>query len=339
MNTTMPGPSAGDGGFPVRVSVGLYPYDRWSGVESMLHAASLADRLGYHAVTFPEHVIWPVTEDEPRSVVWYDNFVLAATLAAATSRIRLLFNACVVPYRHPVPLAKSVATLDVVSRGRVVLVAGTGWMRREFQMLGVPFDERGPRTDDALRAMKALWTADRPSYTGEYFSIPPVHFAPTCVQQPHVPIWVGGNGRRVLRRAVELGDGWSPLGGTIDDVSRAIAELRDGLDAAGRDNSAFTYGFVLPFGEREATATAAIRHLVADDGRAVESTTASVEQTVDMIGRCRASGVNHFVVQFAWQDPREYEETLERFAGEVMGQFGSPGVATRPAEGIEGGDR
>jgi alkanesulfonate monooxygenase SsuD/methylene tetrahydromethanopterin reductase-like flavin-dependent oxidoreductase (luciferase family) len=162
------------------------------------------------------------------------------------------------------------------------------------------------------------------------------------VQQPHVPIWIGGNGRRVLRRAVELGDGWSPLGGTIDDVSRAIAELRDGLEAAGRDSSAFTYGFVLPFGEREATATAAIRHLVADDGRAVESTTASVEQTVDMIGRCRASGVNHFVVQFAWQDPRQYEETLECFAGEVMGQFrtaGSATPATQATERSQRGDR
>jgi alkanesulfonate monooxygenase SsuD/methylene tetrahydromethanopterin reductase-like flavin-dependent oxidoreductase (luciferase family) len=211
-------------------------------------------------------------------------------------------------------------------------------MRREFQMLGVPFDERGPRTDDALRAMKALWTGDRQPYTGEYFSIPPVHFAPTCVQQPHVPIWIGGNGRRVLRRAVELGDGWSPLGGTIEDVSRAIAELRDQLEAAGRDSSAFTTSFVLPFGERESAATAAIRHLVDDDSRAVESTTASVDQAVDMIGRCRASGVNHFVVQFAWQDPREYEDTLERFAGEVMAQLGIPGEALQATDGTGGGD-
>ncbi|HYB81568.1 MAG TPA: LLM class flavin-dependent oxidoreductase, partial [Mycobacterium sp.] len=161
---------------PLRVSVPLFPYDRWGGVEPMLEAISHADRLGYFAVAFPEHLVMPVTKATPVSVVWYDNFVLAATLAATTSHIRLLFHACVVPYRHPVELAKLVATLDVVSNGRVGLLAGTGWMRREFAILGIPFEERGPRTDDALKAMKALWTQPQPSYTGTYFSIPPVHF-------------------------------------------------------------------------------------------------------------------------------------------------------------------
>ena len=307
---------------PLRTSVRLYPYDRWAGIEPMIHAVSHADRLGYFAVAFPEHLAWPVTDEAPRSVVWYDNFVLGATLAAATSRIRLLFNACVVPYRHPVQLAKSVATLDVVSRGRVVLVAGTGWMRSEFRLLGVSFRERGDRTDDGLRAMKMLWTHPSDSYEGAFVSIPPVHFEPRCVQQPHVPIWIGGNGPRAVRRAVELGDGWSPLGGTIDEVARAITDLRTRLEAAGRDPAAFTYGFVLPFGDPDATSHAALDHVRADGGRVLESAR-NVNETVDLIGRCQDAGVNHFLVQFAWRDGQEYVEMLDQFASDVIAQFGT----------------
>ncbi len=305
---------------PLRVTVPTFPYDRWSGVESIIEAVSHADRLGYYAVGLPEHLVMPVTDATPVSVVWYDNFVLAATLAAATSRIRVLFHACVVPYRHPVELAKLIATLDVVSHGRVSFLAGTGWMRREFAMLGIPFEERGSRTDDALRAMKVLWTQPQPSYEGTHFSIPPVHFFPTCVQQPHVPIWVGGNGAVPMRRAVELGDGWVPLGGTFEDAATTIDKLRERLVAAGRDPATFTFGFVLPFGVPDPAHQAAAAHHA--HGRPLpEATTTSVAETIDLIGKFRSAGINHLTLQFDWESPAQYVETIDRFASEVLGQI------------------
>lgn len=306
---------------PLRVSTGLYPYDRWSGVDAILDGASHADKLGFYAVGLPEHVIWPVTDAAPLSVVWYDNFVLAAAIATATTRLRVLFNACVVPYRHPLQLAKSIATLDVVARGRVVLVAGTGWMRREFRALGIPFDERGDRTDDALRAMKALWTEATPSHDGRHYPFPPMHFMPKCVQQPHVPVWIGGTGPRAFRRAAELGDGWSPMGGSIDEVEQSIKQLVTRLEAVGRDASAFTFGFVLPFGEADAASQEAVRHVSGNDDASVEPRPTSVNETVDLIGECLAAGVNHFVLQFAWRDPQHFKDTLDRFASDVMTQF------------------
>lgn len=314
---------------PLRVAVPLFPYDRWAGVEPMIAAVAEADRLGYFAVALPEHRVMPVTAATPVSVVWYDNFVLAATLAAATSRIRLLFHACVVPYRHPVELAKLVATLDVVSHGRVVLLAGTGWMRREFDILGIPFVQRGPRTDDALKAMKTLWTQPQPSYDGDYFSIPPVHFHPICVQKPHVPIWVGGNGAAPMRRAVELGDGWVPLGGTLDDAGRGIATLRDDLAAAGRDPSTFTFGFLLPFGEPDPAHRAAAEHH-AHGRRLDEAMTMGVSETLDLVGRLRETGINHVLLQFDWQSPAQYVEVIERFAREVLDPLG---IAIRASPG------
>ena len=306
---------------PLRVSVPLFPYDRWGGVEAIVQAVSHADRLGYFAVGLPEHRVMPVTDATPLSVVWYDNFVLAATLAAATSRIRLLFHACVVPYRHPVELAKLISTLDVVSHGRVSLLAGTGWMRREFAILGIPFEERGPRTDDALRAMKTLWTQPEPSYEGTHFSFPPVHFYPTCVQKPHVPIWIGGNGAAPIRRAVEFGDGWVPLGGTFEDAATTIDKLRDRLAAAGRDPATFTFGFQLPFGALDpAHHAAAVHH--AHGRRLDDSVPTSTAETVDLIGRFSSAGINHLTLQFDWKSPAEYEDTIDRFADEVLGQLG-----------------
>jgi len=308
----------------LRVSIPLFPYDRWPSVDAMIEAVSFADRLGYHAVAFPEHKVMPVTDSTPASVVWYDNFVLAATLAAATSRIRLLFHACIVPYRHPVDLAKLVSTLDVVSKGRVVLLAGSGWLRREFAILDIPFEERGPRTDDALRAMKTLWTQPQPSYEGTFFSFPPVHFFPTCVQEPHVPIWIGGNGPRPMRRAVELGDGWIPLGGTFEDAAEAIAVLRDQLSDAGRDPTTFTFGYLLPFGEPDAAHHAAAVHHA--HGREVpEATTRGVAETIDRIGEYHAAGINHVLLQFDWRSPADYMETLEQFSVEVLGRLESAG--------------
>jgi probable F420-dependent oxidoreductase len=305
----------------VRTAVPLFPYDRWTSADAIIDAMSEADRLGYFAVSFPEHFVMPVTEGAaPISAVWYDNFVLGASIAAATHDIRLMFNACVVPYRHPLELAKLAATLDVVSHGRLILVAGTGWMRREFRMLGIPYEERGPRTDDAIRAMKTLWTEPQPSYQGAYFSIPPVHFFPTCVQQPHVPIWIGGNGPRPFRRAVELGDGWIPLAGSLEEVMNSIGRLRELLEVAGRDPASFTFGFTLPHGERDPETRAASTH-VAHGRRVAEPVTPSASETVEVIGQLRSAGANLLCLQFAWRDPAEYKETLENFKTEILSQL------------------
>jgi probable F420-dependent oxidoreductase len=306
---------------PLRAAVPLFPYDRWTSVDAIIDAMSEADRLGYFAVSFPEHFVMPVTEGAaPISAVWYDNFVLGASIAAATRDIRLMFNACVVPYRHPVELAKLAATLDAVSHGRLILVAGTGWMRREFRMLGIPYEERGPRTDDAIRAMKTLWIEPQPSYQGAYFSIPPVHFFPTCVQQPHVPIWIGGNGPRPFRRAVELGDGWIPLAGSLEGTVTSIGRLGELLEAAGRDPATFTFGFNLSYGEPDPETKAASTH-VAHGRQLADPVIPSAGKTIDTIGRLRSAGVNLLCLQFAWRDPVEYKERLDHFKTEILSQL------------------
>lgn len=301
----------------MRISVGLFPYDRWGGVDAIVEAAQAADRLGYYAVGLPEHLVMPARDGvDPVSAVWYDDFVLGATLAAHTSRVRLLFNAGVVPYRHPVELAKLLATLDVVSKGRVTYIVGTGWMRREFRLLDVPFDDRGARTDDALRAMRTMWTQPTPSYEGSHFSIPPVHFLPTCVQQPHVPLWIGGNGPRPIRRAVELGDGWIPFGIGFEEILALLPSLRQRLTDAGRDPDNFVYGAPLQFGPPDEVLAAAESHASRrrDEQPSAAPSGPSDAEIHDTLGAYREAGINHVLLQFAWRDGAEYIDALERFA-------------------------
>ena len=179
----------------MRFSIALFPYDRWGNVTALTDAVRLADDVGIDTVSFPEHIVMPVRADvAPISTVWYENFVLAAHLGAHARRIRFVFSAMVVPYRHPVHTAKLISTLDTVTEGRVSLVVGSGWLRREFRYLGVPYDERGEITDEYVRAMRVLWTDDKPQFDGKHVQFSDLAFFPRCVQQPHVPILAGGSG-------------------------------------------------------------------------------------------------------------------------------------------------
>ena len=303
----------------------LFPYDRWGGVETLTEAVRLAERLGYDAVGLPEHVVMPLREGvDPVSVMWYDNFVLAAHLAARTSRIRLVFHALVIPYRPPVQTAKQLATLDVVSGGRITVVAGSGWMRREFTVLGVAFDERGDITDENLRAMRELWTSSAPSFHGSRVAFENIAFAPRCVQSPHIPLWIGGSGPRPMRRLVELGDGWAPMTGTLADIESQVIRLREALQAAGRDPARLDVLHSLRAGPPDAAATTASAH--ATRGAALDPEASEVasspEQLRDLAGRSAAAGITDLAVSFAWASPAEHAERLEWFATEVISRAG-----------------
>ena len=166
-------------------------------------------------------------------------------IAGQTSKIRLVTSVLIVPHRNPLIAAKSLATLDVLSGGRLVVGAGVGWMREEFEALGLPpFEERGAVTDEYIRAFKVLWTEDDPCFEGKYISFDDISFLPKPVQKPHPPIWVGGESRSALRRTAELADGWYPLGsnptfpmGTPDQLKAGLERLAQYAQRFGRDPS------------------------------------------------------------------------------------------------------
>ena len=205
--------------------------------------ARKGEELGFDALLTGDHIlvpkniksVYPYTEggEFPGSPSGesMEQITLLSYIAGQTSKIRLVTSVLIVPHRNPLIAAKSLATLDVLSGGRLVVGVGVGWMREEFQALGLPpFEERGAVTDEYIRAFKVLWTEDDPSFEGKYISFDDISFLPKPVQKPHPPIWVGGESRPALRRTAELADGWYPLGSNPTFPMGTPEQLKAGLD-------------------------------------------------------------------------------------------------------------
>jgi probable F420-dependent oxidoreductase len=194
----------------VQTTRGHAGWEEAAGADELRRLVQAADRLGYHHVTCSEHVMVPDSEAGRRGSVYWDPLATLAWIAALTERIRLATNVVVLGYHHPVALAKRYGTLDRLSGGRLVLGVGVGSMEEEFSLLGAPFEDRGPRADDAIRALRSCWARSEVSYSGPFHRFGPFTVEPYGVQE-HLPIWVGGYTRRSLARAVELADGWTPF--------------------------------------------------------------------------------------------------------------------------------
>jgi probable F420-dependent oxidoreductase len=178
----------------------------------------------------------------PGSGYHVETLVTMSFLAGATKRIRFITSVMIAAYRNPLITAKMLASLDVLSQGRVIVGLGVGWMKEEFENLKTPpFNERGRVTDEYIKAFRELWTKENPSFKGRYCNFSDIIFLPKPVQKPAIPIWIGGHSKQALRRAGELGDGWHPIGGvpTIplepEDVARDLEMLAGYAQKAGRD--------------------------------------------------------------------------------------------------------
>ena len=192
------------------------------GIDDVAEIVGAAERLGYAFCTCSEHAALTRGERERRSWAYWDPLASFSYLAARTSSIHLVTWLVVLGYHHPVALAKRYGQLDLMSNGRLVLGVGVGTLKEEFALLGAPFEDRGPRADDAIRAIRAIWGQPWATYAGTHYD-----FADWWVM-PHVPrtklpILVGGRTRRSLRRAIELGDGWAPFALNLDQIQETLA--------------------------------------------------------------------------------------------------------------------
>jgi probable F420-dependent oxidoreductase len=178
-----------------------------AGTAELVQVAETADRLGYVFMTCGDHVAVP--PGLHRGERFYDPLATFSFLAGRTRRLRFLPYVLVLPFYHPLEIAKRYGTLDHLSGGRLILGFGVGNLKEEFDMLGAPFEDRGPRADDALKALRAALSGRQVSYEGPYFSFQDMVVDPHAVQAK-VPMWIGGHSERALRRAVTLGDGWAP---------------------------------------------------------------------------------------------------------------------------------
>ncbi len=302
---------------------GVFPYSYVSFAE-MAEVARLGDSLGYYAITLPEHLLTPNWPQAPISTkLWYDTAVIGSYLAAVTSKVRLLTSVSVVPYHPPVQMAKTLATLDVVSNGRVLYGVGSGWMKAEFRRLGIPFKERAAITEEYLRAMKELWTADAPKFSGKYVSFDDVAAYPKPVQKGGIPIFIGGFGDGPFRRVATIGDGWIPMSLSPKDVVRGLGQIKSLMEKHGRDPASLWVGVSggLDIGAGE---TRQWQHDVLGEHSPVQMPPPvdSIRQAVDVTGEYLRAGANYMSVSFKWRTAAELSDKLEQFAREVMPAFG-----------------
>ena len=292
--------------------------------------AEAAERLRYGFISVNDHIVVPrdIASRYPysESGEWaartagdcLDQLATLAFLAARTERLRLLTSVMVVPQRHPVLTAKMLATIDVLSAGRLIVGCGVGWLKEEFEAVGAPdFAERGRVTDEYLDAFKVLWTKDAPVYGGQHVQFDNIMFSPKPVQKPHPPIWIGGESKLAMQRAVRVGDGWYPASNNpqnrLDTAIRLVAAVRDVrrmAEAAGRDPATLDIAYIALTAGRLDGAKGRRRpaaHLYRRPG-ALAADAATLKQ----------AGVRHVCLTFQTGELAETLERMQRFAQDVM---------------------
>ncbi|HEX6212316.1 MAG TPA: TIGR03619 family F420-dependent LLM class oxidoreductase [Methylomirabilota bacterium] len=229
---------------------GLPVAGEWATPEALVAVARRAEALGYRAVWTFQRLFYPVAPREEyygapggpwpaafASVM--DPLAVLAFVAASTRMIRLGVSVLVMPLYQPIVLAKQLATLDVLSAGRLDVGLGLGWSSDEWEAAGASMARRGARADEFLRVLKAVWTEDPVEFSGEFYRVPRAHVAPRPVQRPHPPLLLGGYHPGVLRRAATLGDGYTGGNIPLAELTATVARVRDAAAAAGRDPARF----------------------------------------------------------------------------------------------------
>jgi len=293
--------------------------------EGVLALAREGERLGLHSAMIADHIVFP-TESEsiypytvdrkhPGGGDALETFSILGVVAGATERLRLVTSVLVLPYRNPVLTAKIVASLDVLSGGRVTLGVGVGWLREEFEALDSPdFDRRGAVTDEWIAIFRQLWTTSPASFSGQFYNYANIRAEPLPLQKPHPPIWVGGHSRAALRRTARFGDGWHPVG-AIAAVPLPPQEMRAHLDtlkrlteAEGRDFSALTISYKAPLYDTG----------IPDRDGARRSFSGAADDIAGDIRSFAAIGVHELIFDFRGSTIADSIERLQRFVAEVM---------------------
>jgi probable F420-dependent oxidoreductase len=283
--------------------------------------AQTAEQLGFDSIWVSDHVVVPERIDSSYPYAadgrfgtqptqpYLDPLACLCYLAGITRRVRLGTHVLVLPYRHPLITAKIIGTLDNLSGGRVDLGIGAGWMKEEFEATDAPsYERRGAVTDEQVRLLKKVWTADVTDFEGEFYRFDRLGAHPHPLQKPHPPIWVGGHTPAALRRTARLADGWVPIGARPPadlppaELASSFATIRSEAERYGRDPNSIMLCFSTSIG------------FDSPDRRPFNGT---VEQIVSDFRGYQEVGVNRFLLGMGSAPPAEYERRLRRFAEEV----------------------
>ena len=283
-----------------------------------------AEELGFESVLTGDHIVlptdgtdqYPYTADgsfsRPADEPFLETMTMLGYMAACSETIKLGSTVIILPYRNPVVQAKMFASLDVLSNGRMICGVGVGWLEKEFDTLGVPYDQRGPMSDEFLEIFKILWTESNPEFHGKFYNIDGIQFYPKPVQEPHLPIWVGGHTRRALRRTAKYGDCWHTTRQTPDFVAQNLPYLREQTEKAGRDPANISVSlkrslYFTDLGSAEGTSV--------KTGGVVIGTT---QEVIDDVYYCKELGIGQLTYDFRVDGTDACIEVMEHLAAQVL---------------------
>jgi probable F420-dependent oxidoreductase len=284
----------------------------WEGKLNGADVGSLmakADELGFNKCMLGEHFIIP-KEHVALSGDWYFHTVVAlGYIGGQTKNLRLSSSVSILPLQNPIVQAKGWATLDWLTGGRAEALFGVGWLKEEFDMLGVPFEKRGRMADEYVAAIIELWTKDDPEFEGEFVNFKNCGFAPKPIQQPRIPIWFGGDAEAVQRRVAKFGDGWSPFRTPPETFPDCIDFIKSQPEYDGRPLSFFFALEMLNVGAH---------HEILDDPRAPG--TKDKEKILDQIGWLKELGITETIVPLppGLTDPQAWIDRQQWVAEEIM---------------------
>ena len=299
----------------MKFGVCLTHYGREVGSAELVEAVTEIERLGFDSIWVTDHVVIPEGVRDAQLIYrehMLEAFTVFGFLAAVSRRAQLGSSIIVLAYRNPIVMAKMLASIDVLSGGRVIFGAAAGYMEGEFNALGARFEERGDVSDEYLRVIREIWTHDQTSFSGRYFNFDKVYTSPRPVQQPGPPIWIGGRSKRAMRRAVELGDGWHPIGLNAQEMKEGrayMARLCERRQIA-RVPAMSLRANLLIEGVSEPVGAYA--------GRAGNTPfNGSPSLIRDRIAEFEEAGVEHLVLDMATLSHPSFLRTLEVFAAQV----------------------
>jgi probable F420-dependent oxidoreductase len=287
------------------MNIGFSLLNNW-GIDdphALVDLARRAEALGLDSVWVHDHVFnVGHVFDRIAGRPYYEPLTLLSFVAAKTEKIRLGTSVLVLPYHNPIRLAKSTATLDVLSGGRLILGVGVGAIENEMEALGTPFKERGAFSDEAIAVMRTLWSEDDPRFDGRYSRFAGMKFSPKPIRK-RIPLVIGGVSRAAIRRAARLGDGWQPLGLSPESLGQAMASLREELATCGRTPAQVPVSIALSL-----TASTPRRYALGTDP----------DDVARNARRLAALGVETLIVSANTSDPREAQTAMAMLAREVL---------------------
>lgn len=268
--------------------------------------AARAENAGYASLWVSDHLLTPAAGASIAAVEIMEPIVTLAYAAAVTKTIRLGTSVIVVPYRGAIHLAKELATLDLLSGGRVIAGLASGWLEPEFRALGAPYERRGAYTDEAIGLMRACWASEAPEFAGEFFKLSGMRFGPRP-SAGKLPLWIGGISRRAIRRALELGDGWHGTRMKPEQVAVRLGWLREGAARIGRDLTGFALSHRVYIGFADKWT---------ETGGYVEGILAPPAELAQYLNRYAELGVGELLIT-PLAGPRALDGFLDRFDREV----------------------